>query len=150
MILRVYTMWNRSRTILFILLFFFTLQVIVSVVLPAIYNSSPIYFIRTSYHPDVICLLLIHSIATTVQVLNFTVCSGSFVPSVPVLLGVYCAIPRFLVGATLLILAVARTLKQSVDMYNATKRWQPNRYVKLFVRDGIFYFLVYIASGLLI
>lgn len=48
MILRVYTMWARSRTILSILLFFFMLQAITSVVFPAIYNSSPVYFIRTS------------------------------------------------------------------------------------------------------
>jgi len=125
MILRVYTMWNRSRTILSILLFFFILQVIVSVVLPAIYNSSPVYFIPT-----------------TVQVLNFTICGGTFTPSVPVLLGVYCAIPRFLVSVTLLILAVTRTLRQLVDMYKATKQWQPNRYMNLFTRDGIFYFSI--------
>jgi len=125
MILRVYAMWNRSRIILSILLFFFVLQVIVSVVLPAIYNSSPVYFV-----------------ATTVQILNVTICGGSFIPSVPVLLGVYNAIPRFLISAVLLILAVSRTLKQSVDMYKATKQWQLNQYVNLFVRDGIFYFII--------
>ena len=48
MILRVYTMWNRSRTILYVLLFVYVVQIIVSVVLPAIYNSSPTYFTRAS------------------------------------------------------------------------------------------------------
>ena len=48
MLLRVYTMWNRSRTILYVLLFVYALQVIDSVVLPAIYNSSNTYFTRTS------------------------------------------------------------------------------------------------------
>ena len=48
MILRVYTMWNRSRTILYVLLFVYVVQIIVSVVLPAIYNSSTTYFTGTS------------------------------------------------------------------------------------------------------
>ena len=62
------------------------------------------------------------------------------------LLGVYCAIPRFALSALLLILAISRTLKQLVDMYNATKQWQPNRYMNQFMRDGIFYFFMYVTS----
>jgi len=133
MILRVYAMWNRSRTILSILLFFFMLQVIVSVVLPAIYNSSGFYFT-----------------ATITQVLNSTTCGYSFIHNVPILLGVYCAVPRFLVSAMLLILVVARTLKESVDMYKATKQWQLNRYLNMFLRDGIFYFLVNTVYNILV
>ena len=30
-------------------------------------------------------------------------------------------------------------------MYKATKEWQPNRYMQLFARDGILYFLVYVS-----
>ena len=54
-------------------------------------------------------------------------------------------IPRFALGAMLLILAVAQTLKQSVSMYKATKQWQPNRYMGRLVKDGVLYFLVYVS-----
>ena len=57
---------------------------------------------------------------------------------------VYAAIPRFILGATLLILAVTQTLKQSVTMYKATKQWQPNRYMERLMGDGILYFLAYV------
>ena len=62
----------------------------------------------------------------------------------PLLLDLYNDIPRFVLGATLLALAVTQTLKQSVDMYKATKQWQPNLYMKLFARDGTIYFIVYV------
>ena len=40
-------------------------------------------------------------------------------------------------------LAVIQTMKQSVDMFKATKQWQPNKYMQQLVTDGILYFLVY-------
>ena len=51
---------------------------------------------------------------------------------------------RLVLGAMLLILAVTSTLQESVMMYKATKKWQPNHYMQLFVRDGIVYFLAYV------
>jgi hypothetical protein len=30
-------------------------------------------------------------------------------------------------------------------MYRATKEWQPNHYMQLFVKDGILYFFVYVS-----
>ena len=119
--------------------------------LPWCFQPSTTALLSISYvrHRSDVLLSLTHSIAATVQVLNFTVCGGTFIPSVPALLGVYCAIPRFLISFALLILAVVRTLKQSVEMYNATRQWQPNQYIKIFVRDGIFYFFVYVSFILL-
>ena len=52
---------------------------------------------------------------------------------------------RVVLGIMLLILAVISTLKESVVMYKATKQWQPNHYIQLFAKDGIFYFLVYVS-----
>jgi hypothetical protein len=46
----------------------------------------------------------------------------------------------------LLILAIISTLKELVVMYKATKQWQPNHYMQLFMKDGILYFLVYVSS----
>ena len=30
-------------------------------------------------------------------------------------------------------------------MHKATKQWQPNHYMQLFVKDGILYFLAYVS-----
>lgn len=55
---------------------------------------------------------------------------------------VYFGIPRYVLGMVLLVLALTKHLSQSVAMYKATKQWQPNRYMKLFMQDGILYFFL--------
>ena len=30
-------------------------------------------------------------------------------------------------------------------MYKATKQWQPNHYMQLFMKDGILYFVAYVS-----
>ena len=45
----------------------------------------------------------------------------------------------------LFVLALVQTLKESIAMYKATTQWQSNRYTKLFVKDGILYFFVYVS-----
>ena len=151
MILRVYSLWYRSRVILYPLLALFVVQVIVSVVLPAIYNSSTKYFTGMSQPKLKVSLGSINSCipiplpsASIFQVLDFTLCNGTF-SGVPDHLGLYVALPRFALSGMLLVLAVTRTLKQLVDMYGATKQWQPNRYINQFARDGIYYFIVYVS-----
>ncbi|KAH0836814.1 hypothetical protein J3R83DRAFT_8579, partial [Lanmaoa asiatica] len=125
MILRVYAMWNRSKWILWVLLFIHVSQVIVSSLFAGIYYNPNTY------------------ISVTVdRFLDFSFCNISW-NNVPALLNMYSEIPRFILGALLLLLAVIQTLQQSVEMYKATKQWQPNRYMQLLVRDGIIYFLVY-------
>ncbi|KAF8120490.1 hypothetical protein EV363DRAFT_91134 [Boletus edulis] len=54
------------------------------------------------------------------------------------------ATPRVVLAAALVIFAVSQTLKQSFEMYKATKQWQPNRYMQKLVGDGILYFFVYV------
>ncbi|KAH0834170.1 hypothetical protein J3R83DRAFT_11477, partial [Lanmaoa asiatica] len=123
MILRVYAMWNRSKRTLWALLFIYVLQVIVSFISPILY------------------LVVIQVLPS----IDFSLCNGSVNVSSSWLVfvcGVLRVIPRFVLGATLLVLAVIQTLKQSVEMYKATRQWQPNRYMQQLVRDGIVYFLV--------
>ena len=55
---------------------------------------------------------------------------------------------RFLLSGLLLILALARTLRESVDMHRATKQWQPNRYMTLLARHGTIYFFTYVNGFL--
>ncbi|KAF8126709.1 hypothetical protein EV363DRAFT_1523971 [Boletus edulis] len=124
MILRVYTMWNRSRTILSVLLFIYVPQTISSVILDGIYNNPNTYLS-----------------VTLAQFLDFSFCTASYI-NTPATLQVYNAAPRLVLSAALVILAVSQTLKQSFEMYKATKQWQPNRYMQKLVGDGILYFIV--------
>ncbi|KAN0082779.1 hypothetical protein V8E55_008574 [Tylopilus felleus] len=123
MILRVYAMWRQSRWILGVLLFIYVPLVIISFVLAGIYYNP-----NTSFS------------VTIVQVLDFSFCDGLSTVPTPLLLGI--SIPRFVLGVALLVLAVIPTLKQSVEIYRATKAWQSNKNMRGLTRDGILYFLV--------
>ncbi|KAI9571040.1 hypothetical protein HD554DRAFT_2327130 [Boletus coccyginus] len=124
MILRVYAMWNQSKWILWVLLFIYVPTVIFSFVFVGIYNDPNTYLS-----------------VTVVQVLDFSVCSASF--NGPSTLYLYTTIPGVTLGVALFNLALFKTLKQSVQMYRATKQWQPNKYMQLLLREGFFYFFVY-------
>ncbi|KAF8444007.1 hypothetical protein L210DRAFT_3105839 [Boletus edulis BED1] len=124
MILRVYAMWNRSRTVLRVLILVYVMQTIIAVVVEGIYNNH-------------------YNSVTTIQILDFSFCAVLHTNvRVSVLSGVYIVAPRLFLGALLAILAVFQTLKQSFEMYKATKIWQPNRYMRKLVKDGILYFVV--------
>ncbi|KAI9462223.1 hypothetical protein HD554DRAFT_2175981 [Boletus coccyginus] len=127
MIVRVYAIWNRSKRILYLLLFIYVPQVIIAIVLTAVLNTSKYLTVTIS------------------QVLDLSSCNPGW-KNVPNGMQVYQVIPRFSLGAVLLILAVTQTLKQSVAMYKATKKWQLNRYIKQLVKDGVLYFLVYVSA----
>ena len=82
--------------------------------------------------------------ATIVQVgTYYSVCDAVAINTLPHF-HLYNAIPRFVLGVALLVLAVIPTLKQSVGMYKATGQWQTNKYMKQLVREGILYFVVYV------
>lgn len=68
--------------------------------------------------------------------------------NIPPNVTLYFLIPRFLLSGLLLVLAVTQTLRESIDMYRATKQWQPNRYLKLLARHGIIYFFTYVGGFL--
>ncbi|KAF8119664.1 hypothetical protein EV363DRAFT_1196382 [Boletus edulis] len=128
MILRVYAIWNRSRTVLCVLVLVFVIQTIITVVVDGIYNNN-------------------NASVTIIRVLDFSLCAPLY-SNVSLVPGVYYAAPRLVLGALLAILAVFQTLKQSFEMYKATKQWQPNRYMQKLVKDGIFYFIVYVPMSL--
>ncbi|KAI9462730.1 hypothetical protein HD554DRAFT_2175860 [Boletus coccyginus] len=127
MILRVYAMWNQSKCILWVLVFIYVPQVILSLVVLGIY-----------YNPNT------YLSVTVIQVLDFSVCDASFGNGASIAY-LYTTIPRVTLSVTLLILALIITLKESVDMYRETKQWQPNRYMKQLMKDQIIYFLVYVS-----
>ncbi|KAF8122270.1 hypothetical protein EV363DRAFT_1182843 [Boletus edulis] len=130
MILRVYAMCNRSRTVRFVLLSIYVIQTITTVTFYGIYHSP-----NSPFFP-----------ARVIQVLDFSFCSGSvsFSNTSLQLFGVYFVVPRLALSAILTILAVFQTLKQSFEMYKATRQWRPNRYMQKLVKEGILYFIVYV------
>ena len=151
MILRVYAMWNRSKGVLCLLLFIYVPQAVVTLLVVGIYNTGtylsgmsqinvPCYsnLTQISFHP-----FPPFSPVTMAHVMDFSFCKPTW-SNMVFTVDVYAAIPRFILGATLLILAVTQTLKQSVTMYKATKQWQPNRYMERLMGDGILYFLAYV------
>jgi len=127
MILRVYAMWNQSKRILYILLFIYVSQVIVSFVRKGIYDNPNTYLSVT-----------VVQITIDVAFCNVSTVSNNATLQ---LLWVITAL-RMVLGVMFLILAVISTLRESVAMYKATKQWQPNCYMQLFVQDGILYFLL--------
>ena len=93
------------------------------------------------------CFLPPFSPVTVAQVIGVAFCKISL-SSPPSQLLPWCLqimALRLMLGAMLLTLAVSSTLKESVMMYKATKKWQPNHYMQLFVKDGILYFLSYVS-----
>jgi hypothetical protein len=154
MILRVYSMWNQSKRILYVLLFIYVPQVIISFVIQGIYTNPNTYLSGMSQaklQAELIshicmapCLLLPFPLVTVVQVIDLSFCNISLSNvSLQTLWGVTAL--RIILGVMLLILAVIPTLKGAVLMYKATKQWEPNHYMQLFVKDGILYFIVYVC-----
>ncbi|KAF8126726.1 hypothetical protein EV363DRAFT_561121 [Boletus edulis] len=126
MILRVYAIWGRSKTILCILLFIYVLTGITAIVLVGIYDNHNIYLL-----------------VTIVQVLDFSLCSISFGNVLP---SVYLIAPQLVLNAGLMFLVVFQSLKQSFEVYKATKQWQSNRYMQQLLRDGILYFVMNVVN----
>ncbi|KAF8452705.1 hypothetical protein L210DRAFT_2052888 [Boletus edulis BED1] len=119
MILRVWAIYMQSRIILGILLTLYVLEIV----------SSMIAYINVS----------IKFTAVPVQVLDFSFCLNNYVSS-PVLADVLDGV-RFPLAATMCLLVAAQFIRQSLQMYAETKQWQPGRYMNLFVREGLLYFL---------
>ena len=148
-------MWNQSKKILWLLLFFYVPQVIITCIVTGVYNTSKYvsgtsqitFMCRSNLTQVSFHLLPSFSPVTKVQVMDISVCNLSW-SNTPHIAEVYNDIPRFVLSAALLILAVTQTVKQSLDMYRATKQWQPNQYMERLVRDGIIYFLVYVSLPL--
>ncbi|KAH0827337.1 hypothetical protein J3R83DRAFT_3965, partial [Lanmaoa asiatica] len=76
-------------------------------------------------------------------ILDSTHCNYSI--NVPSRVEIYYTVPRFVLAALLLILAVIQALKQSIDMYKATEHWQPNQCMKSLVKEGTIYFFLCVS-----
>ena len=95
-------------------------------------------------HRWLLTLLLIFPV-TVIKVDTFSLCSYTANSNTPLLLYAYTAIARSVLGVVLLVLVIIRALKQSFEIYKATKRWHVNQCIQQLVRDGILYFLMYVS-----
>ena len=83
---------------------------------------------------------------TNPQVLGMSFCNVEY--NLASKIGEYKYIPRLVLSGFLFVLAVVRLCTEAFQSYRVTGRWQVNRYIKLLVREGVLYFLVYVPSPL--
>ena len=60
------------------------------------------------------------------------------------------SISRIVLGAAMCVLVTIEFARQSFQFYRATKVWQPNRYMKLLLKQGLLYFFVYVPVSSLL
>ena len=117
------------------------------------YTSIPIHTCHVCLGASKAHCILTLNFSSLVRVIQFPFFNSSAICDVfldpPQNITIYFFIPRFLLSALLLILALIQTIKESVEMYKATKWWQPNRYIKLLAKHGIIYFFTYVDCFLL-
>ena len=117
------------------------------------YTSIPIHTCQVRLGASKAHCILTLNLSSLVTAIQFpflnssAICTVSLAP--PPNITAYFLVPRFLLNMLLLILALIQTVKESVGMYKATKRWQPNRYIKLLAKHGIIYFFAYVDCFLL-
>ncbi|KIJ08637.1 hypothetical protein PAXINDRAFT_18243 [Paxillus involutus ATCC 200175] len=128
MILRIFAIYNRSRRILAILLAIYIPQIVLLVVATVIYTAPSYLSVSATELTAVKACVEAYSTPYLFQTL--------FVP--------YVLVPRLILGALLLIFATTQFVKQSINTYNAIKRWRSNRYMTLFLQEGVLYFIVYL------
>ena len=74
--------------------------------------------------------------------LDYSVCESQIVVPLSVIL--FQAAAQAILGALMCLLAVIRFVRESLQMYRVTKRFEISRYLSLLTRDGILYFLAYV------
>ncbi|KAF8554013.1 hypothetical protein OG21DRAFT_1497329 [Imleria badia] len=81
--------------------------------------------------------------AATFQILDFSYC---IVSPTPRLWTTVITVPSLQIthSAAVCMLAIVQFVRQSLQIYYATKQWQLNRYMSLLVQQGILYFLAYV------
>lgn len=77
----------------------------------------------------------------TAQVLEFSFCALQ--DSSPIWPEAMDAI-QLTLGVLMCLLIAYQFIRQSLQMYRATRRFQPSRYMSLLTREGMLYFLAYV------
>ena len=147
MVFRVYALCNRSRTILYVLLFIWTAETVINITSGIMY-SMPGAMIGVSDS------FIWHVYQGHIWI--YICCGGSSIvlippapnPSVCILQypswdwGRYSSIPLVVLQSVMCIIGIFQGFRQSFQLYKAFRRWQFNQFVMLFVEQGILYFLM--------
>lgn len=78
----------------------------------------------------------------TAEVLEFSFCVSKAI-SAPIWAQALDYV-QIVLGALMCLLVAMRFFKEALQMYNATRQFHVNRYMKLLVREGVIYFIVYV------
>ncbi|KAF8558597.1 hypothetical protein OG21DRAFT_1077516 [Imleria badia] len=120
MILRVWAIYGRSRTILGILLTLYALEIV------------PFIIISTK-----------SELVVTTQVLDFSFCTFDFGPGTPIWVEVRDSL-QLAIAAVMCLLVIAKFILHTFQMDKITKQWQFGHYLDLFAREGMLYFLAFV------
>lgn len=75
--------------------------------------------------------------------LDFSFCTFEVYPFA-VWTGITLDIVQIILGGLMSLLVGIQFIGQSLQMYKATKRFELGRYMNLFTREGMFYFVAYV------
>ena len=140
MILRLWTMYNRSRLILGILLTSYVAEVVPSTIGCIVYtipqNSSGRYKLVS-----MTLKLIGHHAATVIHILDLSACSvGAFSTSWKKV----SSTTQLIHAAVMCILVIIQFIRESVQIYKATKQRELGQFMNLFVMEGVLYFFAYV------
>lgn len=57
------------------------------------------------------------------------------------------SIPSLVFGVVMCMLTITQSMKDLIQGYRVTKRWHLNHYMILLIREGIFYFFVFVRPS---
>ena len=154
MILRVWVMYNRSRLILSALLMFFCLAIISTFIATVLYtdprNVSGTLKLaqRTAFRTNLLSTpipLVGLRTVVTIQILDVAFC---MVQPIPFIWMKVAAILGIAHSAVVCIFVIVQFVRQSLQMYYATKQWQLSQYMRLLVKQGLLYFFACVPVSL--
>ena len=145
MVLRVWALYNRSKFILFTLLFPYAVEALTllgtALAYSISYNSYGTWHTVSYYAHFITARRSPKYIGVVVPFLNYSFCEPQ-----PVSI-VYAQVADFAqlaLGALMCLFISIRFIAESIQTYKARKRFLLSNYMNLLVRESIFYFLVYV------
>ncbi|KAF9231088.1 hypothetical protein BU15DRAFT_68631 [Melanogaster broomeanus] len=123
MILRIYAMYNRSRSIIVILLVIY-IPVLVNLAITTVFYNTPTTYVSV----------------TNLEVVDATFCIMAY--KATFLETILRFMPQFILSILLCSLAVGQLVRESLQMHQAVKRWRSNRYLELFAWESILFLSV--------
>ena len=89
-------------------------------------------------------MVLPDDIGATDQVLGFSLCPQQFIPTTWIQVDTAIDTVQIALSALICILNAFPIIREFLQMYKATRRFQLNRYTNLLVKEGIAYLFMYV------